>query len=497
MRLLIVALLALLLLPATALADQQYQWGETEAPVLNPAMRNVPEPALGEGPCTTLTRAAMPASPEHGDHLDIHKHDFSCRMPKVFFDPLTEVLKDRPDMVLGEMDVKGNLMVIATAYPESGFLLYDISNPASPKLLSHYRGEECENVVNDTDCGAYVDLSPDLKRVYISVQQIYGATTFNPSSRPLAAYPGVEVVDISMPTLPVLIQTQPVTSIGGTHTTRSFTVPESGGEGPREPGEYIVSVANSVGSRDPPGAPVRLARPAAADAGRRDARHLHPGGPDPQAHAALRGGRVHDGLLRLGHHGADRAGPAGRVGPDARVRQRLVRPHDRRHRAQRQAHRDDAQRADRLLRRAGRRPRELRLAVRASATTPARCGSSTPPTSPSSGRRRTDDEDRRRRTRALKAALREDADHLLVQPGAPRRRRAHVLAAQPADRRRQGLPVAVPRRRRRARRQGGVRGQERAARRSWRSTCRTTGRRGRSCRTRAPSSSPASSTTGR
>jgi hypothetical protein len=247
MRLLISVLLVLLLLPATALADEQYQWGETPAPVLNPAMRNVPTPAEQGGPCTESLRVAMPASPEHGDHLDITRHNFSCRMNKVFFDPLTEVLKDRPDMVLGEMDVKGNLMVIATAYPESGFLLYDISNPAQPKLLSHYRGEECENVVNDTDCGAYVDLSPDLKRVYISVQQIYGATSFNPSSRPIAAYPGVEVVDISMPTLPVLIQTQPVTSIGGAHTTRSFTVPDSGGEGPREAGEYIVSVANSVG----------------------------------------------------------------------------------------------------------------------------------------------------------------------------------------------------------------------------------------------------------
>jgi hypothetical protein len=246
MRLSITVLLVLSLLPATAFADEQYQWGETPAPVLNPAMRNVPEPAEAEGPCTATTRAAMPAAPGH-DHLDITKHDFACRMSKVFFDPLTEVLKDRPDIVLGEMDVKGNLMVVATAYPESGFLLYDISNPASPKFLSHYRGEECENVVNDTDCGAYVDLSPDLKRVYISVQQIYGATSFNPSSRPLAAYPGVEVVDISIPTLPILLQTQPVVSIGGTHTTRSFTVPASGGDGPREAGEYIVSVANSVG----------------------------------------------------------------------------------------------------------------------------------------------------------------------------------------------------------------------------------------------------------
>jgi hypothetical protein len=246
MRSLIIALLCLLLLPAVALADEQYKWGDAPAPVLTPAMRNVPTPAENDGPCTATAKIAMPAEPGH-DWLDITKHDFTCRMGKVWFDPLTEVLKDRPDTVLGEMDVKGNLMVVATAYPESGFLLYDISNPASPKLLSHYRGEECENVVNDTDCGAYVELSPDLKRVYISVQQIYGATQPSLSSRPLAAYPGVEVVDISMPTLPILLQTQPVLSIGGTHTTKAFTVPDSGGEGPREAGEYIVSVANGVG----------------------------------------------------------------------------------------------------------------------------------------------------------------------------------------------------------------------------------------------------------
>src|SRR5690349_20888089 len=98
MRLLITALLALLLLPAAASADEQYQWGETPAPVLNPAMRNVPAPIEQGGPCTEALRKAMPASLEHGDHLDITKHDFQCRMKKTFFDPLTDVLKDRPDI---------------------------------------------------------------------------------------------------------------------------------------------------------------------------------------------------------------------------------------------------------------------------------------------------------------------------------------------------------------------------------------------------------------
>ncbi|HVL96361.1 MAG TPA: hypothetical protein VM266_10920 [Solirubrobacteraceae bacterium] len=247
MRLIVPALLLALALAAPAAADEQYRWGETPAPIVNPAMSSFPAPAVENGPCTEAAARAMPASPEHGDHLDVTRHNFACRMSKVFFDPLTDVLSVRPDIVLGEMDVKGNLMVIAAAFPESGFLLYDISNPAQPKLLSHYRGEECEDVYTDVDCGAYVDLSPSGKRVYISVQAIAPVHSPNPSMRPVNAYPGVEVVDISNPTLPVLLQTMPVVSVGGVHTTRSFVVPETGGAGDREPGEYTVSVANSMG----------------------------------------------------------------------------------------------------------------------------------------------------------------------------------------------------------------------------------------------------------
>ena len=247
MRLLIVALFALLLLPSAASAqDEPYKWGEAPAPVLNGAMKSVPAPATPAGPCTDVAKLAMPAAAGH-DHLDPAQHKFSCRMSKVFFDPLTDVLSARQDIVLGEMDVKGNLMVIATAYPESGFLLYDISNPTAPKFLSHYRGEECENVYADIDCGAYVDLSPSGKRVYMSVQALAPIHTPRPGMRPVSAYPGIEVIDISMPTLPIAVQTQPVVSTGGVHTTKSFVVPETGGEGPREPGEYTVSVANGVG----------------------------------------------------------------------------------------------------------------------------------------------------------------------------------------------------------------------------------------------------------
>ena len=55
-----------------------------------------------------------------------------------------------------------------------------------------------------------------------------------------------------------------------------------------------------------------------------------------------------------------------------------------------------------------------------------------------------------------------EADHDVDEPGRPRRRAADVLTAQPADRRRPHLPVALPRRDLRARRLGRVRRPRRA-----------------------------------
>ena len=241
----LIAVFAVSAAPALAGHDTSYKWGEAEKPVLNPVMKNVKMPTFVGGPCTGVARQAMPANDGH-DHLKTGQHKFECGATKVFFDDLVDELSPRTEVVTGEMDVKGNLMVIAVAYPESGFLLYDVSNPASPKFLSHYRGEECEQIVVDVDCGAYVDLSPDLKRVYISLQQNTVLPNPDPNARP-AAYPGVEVVDISNPTLPVVLQTLPLNATGGVHTAKSFVVPDKGADGPREPGEYVVTVTNSVG----------------------------------------------------------------------------------------------------------------------------------------------------------------------------------------------------------------------------------------------------------
>ena len=203
-------------------------------------MKNLKEPRAPEGPCTEYAKRTMPANEGH-DHTDINQHRFRCDMETVAFEAMAEQFSARPDVIFGEVDVKGDLAVVAIAYPESGFVLFDVSNPAKPKFLSWYRGDECEGLAIDVDCGAFVDLSPDGNRVYISIQQISVVPGGAPGIKPaLAAYPGIDVIDISNRERPLLRQKLPVASIGGVHTTRSFTVPDKG--------EYTVSVANGMGA---------------------------------------------------------------------------------------------------------------------------------------------------------------------------------------------------------------------------------------------------------
>jgi hypothetical protein len=246
MRALVLALLAVLAYAATATAhpagpavagETLYQWGEQNSPTFSAAMRNVPAPQMEKGPCTDEAARSMPANEGH-DHTDISQHRFKCRMEQVAFRSLVEETRARPDITFGEMDVKGDLAVVAVAYPETGFFLFDVSNSADPKFLSWYRGEACE-AASDVDCGAFVDLSPDGKRVYISVQSTTIVAQPQLGTLP-ASYPGVEVVDISDRTNPKLLDATPVQSVGGVHTARSFLA----GDGQ----EYTVSVANSVGA---------------------------------------------------------------------------------------------------------------------------------------------------------------------------------------------------------------------------------------------------------
>jgi hypothetical protein len=192
----------------------------------------------GEGICTAAARQAMPGGEGH-DHGDISQHQLSCQMRQVFYDSLSDELAARNDVILGEMDVENDLAAIAVAFPESGVLFFDVSNPASPVFKSWYRGSECEAVVIDVDCGAFVDLSQDGKVAFLSVQSLSvvpGGT--RPGSRPLSE-PGVEVIDVRDPSLPLLTQVYPVVSQGGVHTSRSHVLPNGS--------EYLFSVANGFG----------------------------------------------------------------------------------------------------------------------------------------------------------------------------------------------------------------------------------------------------------
>jgi hypothetical protein len=198
-----------------------------------------------DGPCTEAARYSMPVGESHS-HADIDQHQFSCRLDQVAFLPLVQELQDRQDVILGEMDVKADKAVVAVAYPEAGFLLFDVADPSQPKFLSWYRSSECEGLLVDVDCGAFVDLSADGKTVFISMQDSTAIPGDDPApgqsgvAKPMS-YPGIEVVDVSDPTSPQLTQPYLVDdpTTGGVHTARSHVVPGKG--------EYVFAVHNGVG----------------------------------------------------------------------------------------------------------------------------------------------------------------------------------------------------------------------------------------------------------
>jgi len=201
------------------------------------------------GPCTKKASRAMPDAGETHDHSKISQHRFSCRMRQVFFDSLEDELAAREDVVLGEMDVKKDLAIVGVTFPEAGFLLFDVKKPAKPKFLSWYRTSECDQLYADVNCGAFVDLSAKGDVAFLSIQTltIVPGAPPKPGLEPFSA-PSVEVVDISDRTDPQRLEVYPVLSEGGVHTTRSHVIPEDAkDDGPREPGEYLFSIANGVG----------------------------------------------------------------------------------------------------------------------------------------------------------------------------------------------------------------------------------------------------------
>ena len=217
------------------------------------AMTRVAEPAAPlpapAGPCTEEAAGSMPAGEGH-NHSDIGQHGFACRMEQVAFASLTAQLKDRPNVILGEMDVKADIAAVAITYPQGGVLFFDVSDPAKPRFLSRYNATECDQLVEDINCGAFVDLSSDGKTAYLSIQKLTLLPTLPLDANALnQSGPGVDVIDIANPRKPVRTQFYPVLGLGGVHTVRSHTIPggPSSAGRPRAPGEYVISNQNGIG----------------------------------------------------------------------------------------------------------------------------------------------------------------------------------------------------------------------------------------------------------
>ena len=208
--------------------------------------RQAPTPA---GPCTDEAAKSMPIGEGH-NHSDIKQHGFSCRMEQVAFESLTAQLKDRPNVILGEMDIKADIAAVAITYPQGGVLFFDVSDPAKPMFLSRYNATECDQLLEDINCGAFVDLSADGKTAYLSIQKLtlLPSLPLNPNTLNQTG-PGVDVIDIANPRKPVRTQFYPILGIGGVHTVRSHTIPAgpSSAAQPRAAGEYVISNQNGVG----------------------------------------------------------------------------------------------------------------------------------------------------------------------------------------------------------------------------------------------------------
>ena len=195
------------------------------------------------GPCTEAAKAGMPDGEGH-DHQNVEQHrGLRCAVEQVAFLPLKEELAARPDVVLGEMDVKADIAAVSVIWPEGGILFFDVADPANPRFLSWYRSSQCEGAAIANNCGAFVDLSADGKTAFIAQQSLTAVPGADPDTLDVgpapATTPGIEVVDASDPTQPRRAQILPVVSQGGVHTARSHDIPGKG--------TYVFGIANSAG----------------------------------------------------------------------------------------------------------------------------------------------------------------------------------------------------------------------------------------------------------
>lgn len=138
------------------------------------------------------------------DHADPTQHRFECALRAVATLDLKDAVPE-PEL-FGEIDLAGDIAVMATTFPEAGFVVLDVSDPATPVVLSRFRGEKC-NIKIDIDCGADVKLTPDARYAFLAVQG-------NAQSPKGVATPGIMTVDISDPRAPKQIGFVAVPPVG-------------------------------------------------------------------------------------------------------------------------------------------------------------------------------------------------------------------------------------------------------------------------------------------
>lgn len=141
------------------------------------------------------------------DHLDPLQHASSRALTQLAHDAL-DIEADAP-RTFGEIDIVGDLAVVGVLQPTGGFVTIDISDPAMPKPVGWY--EAGATYAGD------VKLSPDGKYAFVGANGLFAEDSIlsNPLSAPTALRSsGVQVVDVSDPSMPRLLSYYPLPDSG-------------------------------------------------------------------------------------------------------------------------------------------------------------------------------------------------------------------------------------------------------------------------------------------
>lgn len=155
-----------------------------------------------------LSRVLDILQDEH-DHLDPTLHEAAWNLDLVAHLPLNDGLGHT--LSFGELDVVGDLAVVAVLQPIGGLVTIDVSDPSAPTVLGyHWAG---------ASYAGDVKLSPDGRFAFLALNGGYAwdEVERDPKLAPTyATSAGVQVVDLSDPTEPKAVYFHPLL-LGGVH----------------------------------------------------------------------------------------------------------------------------------------------------------------------------------------------------------------------------------------------------------------------------------------